>query len=114
MSLEVKRFGRKGRGVVTSQPIKKGEHVETCHVVIVPQEQMEHLGRTSLYNYYFSWGQNAAIALGFGSLYNHSENPNVEVTRDFKSKCLVMNATRNIRPDEELTISYGALWFDAK
>ena len=38
-----------------------------------PAAERPLLDETNLYNYYFTWqDQAAAIALGYGSLYNHS------------------------------------------
>ena len=47
-----------------------------------------------------------------GSLFNHSEYPNVSFSLDTKSECIRYTATRPISPDEELCIFYGhKLWF---
>ena len=47
-----------------------------------------------------------------GSLFNHSEYPNVSFSLDTKSECIRYTATRPILPDEELCIFYGhKLWF---
>ena len=46
---------------------------------------MEVFEEDDLYNYCFSWGDNyehTAIALGYGSLYNHSYTPNAIFTNN--------------------------------
>lgn len=49
----------------------------------------------------------SAVALGYGSLYNHSEEPNVEFIFDFAHDLFVFTATKRVSRDEELFISYG-------
>lgn len=114
--LKIRNFANKGRGVVVQKEVKQGEVIERCPVIVVPKEQVDLIDQTELYNYYYSWGLegDAAIALGHGSLYNHSENPNVEPVRDFDKKEIIMRAKRQIKKGEELTIHYGPLWFNAK
>jgi SET domain-containing protein len=54
------------------------------------------------------------LALGLGSLFNHSiPGQNVCWRRDLSNTCIVYTALRNIEPGEELCISYGSkLWFE--
>ena len=56
-----------------------------------------------------------ALALGLGSLFNHStREQNVGWKRNTETDVIVYTALRNIKPGEELCISYGTarLWFD--
>ena len=47
-----------------------------------------------------------------GSLFNHSESPNVSFSLDTKSDSIRYTTTRNVLPGEELCIFYGfKLWF---
>ena len=49
-----------------------------------------------------------------GSLFNHSEHPNVSYSIDTSRDCIVYTSTRTIDPDEELCIFYGhTLWFNS-
>ena len=56
------------------------------------------------------------LALGVGSLFNHSQTPNLDYRIDHDALVIKYFAARNIAPDEELTIFYGGkIWFeDAK
>ena len=55
--------------------------------------------------YVFWWGNDkVGLALGTGSLYNHSGDPNMEFYR--VKNHVVFKALRPIRVGEELTISY--------
>lgn len=56
--------------------------------------------------------QTQAVALGLGSLFNHStHDQNVGWSRDLGAQCIVYRALHDIRAGEELCISYGRLWF---
>ncbi|TDL23140.1 hypothetical protein BD410DRAFT_747098 [Rickenella mellea] len=53
-----------------------------------------------------------ALALGLGSLFNHSDNPNVQFSIDTSTESIRYTTTRRIEADEELCIFYGhKLWF---
>ena len=56
--------------------------------------------------------QTQAVALGLGSLFNHSSlQHNVGWSRDLTRQCIVYRALRDIKAGEELCINYGKLWF---
>lgn len=74
---------------------------------------------TALHDYYFQWGgDRAAIALGLGSLYNHSERNNARFTLDYEFGQIRFLAVRDIEAGEEITTNYRAgdpkmkLWFE--
>jgi SET domain-containing protein len=48
----------------------------------------------------------AAVALGNGSLLNHSDEANSEFYFDYRNKMLMIEAKRDILPGEEVTINY--------
>ncbi|CAL1712777.1 unnamed protein product [Somion occarium] len=54
-----------------------------------------------------------ALALGLGSLFNHSDSPNVSFSIDADTDSIRYTTSRAVLPDEELCIFYGDnLWFD--
>ena len=60
----------------------------------------------------------AAIALGFGSLYNHETESNATYEMDFDGLVIEIYALRDIHPGHEITINYHGeqgkvddLWF---
>ena len=118
----VKDSPGKGRGIFSQRNFKKGEVIEICPVIVLPAEEIDSLELTQLYNYYFAWGpdsKDAAIALGYGSLYNHSYNPNARYYKDFENSLLKYICIRDIQEDEEITINYNCnpedktpVWFD--
>lgn len=53
-----------------------------------------------------------ALALGLGSMFNHSSTPNVGFQRDIDNGLIRYSTLREIQVGEELCISYGPnLWF---
>ena len=113
-----------GRGVFTAINIAKGNMIEIAPVLVIPKDQVALLHQSVLHDYYFRWGENleeGAIALGFGSLYNHSFWPNLTFELDFGNRTIDFYAYRDIAAGEELTFNYHGneedtrpLWFDVK
>ena len=117
MSIDVKHFPGKGRGVVAQRPFAAGETIERPPVLVIPASETPLIRDTRLAHYYFEWGENckqAAIALGYGSLYNHSYTPNARYEFREDDDCLEFIALREILPGEEITINYNNLGPDAK
>ena len=53
------------------------------------------------------------LALGVGSLFNHSRQPSLDYRVDYDSLIIRYFAARNVTLGEELTIYYGdKLWFE--
>jgi uncharacterized protein len=98
-----------GRGVFTGAPIEKGDLIEVCPVLVMKIGEMEILDKTTLYDYYFLWGDDqkqCVIALGFGSLYNHFCVANADYFMDFDELTIEIYAVRGIEAGEEITINY--------
>lgn len=118
----VARIPNKGRGVVAIEPISEGTVVECSPVIVLPAEQAGAIEQTLLDEYVFVWGEardKLAVALGLGSLFNHSYEPNLVYTRELAHEYLVFTALADIEVGEELTINYNGkpdsrepVWFD--
>ena len=106
-SIEVKRIKGKGRGVFARRLIHKGELIEKVPMLVLSvDEYHDGIGKTSLANYCFAWGQGTvALALGYGSLYNHSYTPNADY--EHGDKVLVYRALCDIEAGEEITVNYN-------
>jgi uncharacterized protein len=116
-SIGVTSFPGKGRGVVAQRHFEPGETVEQMPVIVVPQAEVSLIRQTRLANYYFEWGEDCkqgAIALGYGSLYNHSYTPNARYEFREENESLEFIALCEIRPGEEITINYNNLGPSAK
>lgn len=104
-----------GRGVFAKREIVSGEEIERCPMLIVDGERAEALS-LGANGYVFGWGSDStALALGYGSLYNHSYLPNAETLETPDE--LVITALRAIGAGEEIFINYmgtaqEGVWFD--
>ena len=98
-----------GRGVFTGVPIMKDDLIELCPVIVMKKGEMPLLDKTTLYDYYFLWGddqEQCVIALGYGSLYNHTAPSNADYGMDFDENLIEIFAVRDIEAGEEITINY--------
>jgi SET domain-containing protein len=98
----------KGRGVIAAKNIKKGTIIERSPVIVIPENELPYMFKTVLTNYNFSWGSNeSAIALGFGSLFNHSYSPNATFFTKIEDLIIEFQALEKIKKGQEITINYG-------
>ncbi|KAF9982857.1 hypothetical protein BGZ65_002434 [Modicella reniformis] len=112
-SLYIQDCGLKGRGVITRTLIPPRTTIDVSPILLFPlDEYTQHGQYTQLDHYTYRWKGGMALALGLGSMFNHSNNPNVGFQRDFDNKVIRYTTLREIQPNEELCISYGSnLWF---
>jgi hypothetical protein len=118
---EVAEYPGRGRGIRALRKFRKGECIERSHVIVIPREQWPSIEHTVFFDHTFYWGEDeedAALALGFGSLFNHSYRPNAVYTRFFAEGQIHFFTLRDIEPGEEVTINYNGdpaddqpLWF---
>jgi SET domain-containing protein len=106
--IKVKKASQKGRGVFAVKHISKDEEIERVPVLVLPAADIFGYTRTSkLADYVFEWDKDEmALALGYGSLYNHSFRPNAQYWRKGKDTQIYV-ALRDIEPGEEITINYN-------
>jgi SET domain-containing protein len=116
-AIEVKRIKGKGRGVFARRLIRRGESIERVPMLVLPAGQSK--GGSVVSDYCFAWGRGTvALALGYGSLYNHSYRPNARYD-DVGPQTKEFTALRDIQPGEEITVNYNgeprsrsAVWFE--
>lgn len=111
--IEIRDTGTaRGRGVFALRPFKKGELVEVAPVLVLKTEfdELPQLLRTYVFDWETLTGiSNAhAVALGFGSMYNHSNPANLIYQADGREGVMRYFAARAIRAGAELTINYNA------
>jgi SET domain-containing protein len=121
--IEVKPSLGRGRGVFAIEPISCDELIESCPVVPLESQYKAMLQATPLGEYLYGWSDDCrevAIPLGYGSLYNHSGDPNASYHRNPSQNTIDFIATKFIAAGEEITISYlnsfdspKKLWFTA-
>jgi len=106
-----------GRGVFAARSFEADELIEECPVLLVPSGAVAEAG---LDGYCFEWTEDHhALALGYGSLYNHSWRPNARYDHDHDAGVVTYTAVRRIEAGEEVTINYSGdpegdveLWFE--
>lgn len=104
--IEVRDAGAKGAGVFAIENIALNEVIETCHIIEASQLQLN--------DYVFFWQdqENPArsktvIPLGYGCIYNHSNNANATWRQHPTSRAFEFIATRDIQTGEEICTFYG-------
>ncbi len=73
----------------------------------IPAAERDLIDQTLIYEYYFDWDGDAALALGLGSLYNHSGTPNAEYIKDTQNDVVTVRAIAAIAAGEEIVFSYS-------
>ena len=112
-----------GRGVFAKVAIKKGEVIERCPVIAIPEHDAEHVNHSILATYIYYLGKTKErlfLALGYGSLYNHTYEPNARYKEHAAEEIIEFIALRDIKPQEEITVNYNQheqkngkpLWFE--
>lgn len=110
-----------GFGVFTDTFIPKDGIIEECHYLKVPRE---HASGPPMTDYVFNltWGDHeeqrpgewVAVVLGYGMIYNHSNQPNVAYWRGGDRDLFTFYALRDIQPGEQLFITYGETWWNTR
>ncbi|MGX9135183.1 SET domain-containing protein [Rummeliibacillus sp. JY-2-4R] len=120
--IELRDTGKYGRGLFATRNIKKDELVEVSPVIVSPHDEWNDLKKTTLFHYCYKWGNggdDTALALGLGSLFNHSYSPNLTLKNNEENLSIDFYALQDIKEGEELTINYhgdpdnkNPLWFE--
>ncbi|MDZ7615761.1 MAG: SET domain-containing protein [Patescibacteria group bacterium] len=111
--IAVYETGNRGRGVFAQQRFQPGDVIEQAPVVVIPEPQWELLEQTALRDYYCAWDEeNDCFALGYGAVYNHSDQPSARRVYRKEQRIMEFIADRAIEPGEEITVCYRCVpWF---
>lgn len=123
--IEVKRISKtKGRGVFALRDFKAGELIENCPVINITPKERQLCEKTIFTYYIYPWRstRSGSLVLGYGSIYNHSFEPNADWKQNFKSMTMVYRAIKPIKKGEEITVNYNGEpedatpidWFEAE
>ncbi|MDR3491983.1 MAG: SET domain-containing protein-lysine N-methyltransferase [Gammaproteobacteria bacterium] len=104
----VKKSTLHGYGVFAEKKFKKGELIEECYAILTKG------GDKVLEDYYFDAKGKYVLLTGFGSIYNHSDDPNADYDINKKKHLAVIKADRTIQKGEEIFVSYGDEWFSSR
>jgi hypothetical protein len=129
----IKNVPGKGRGVYAGEDIPSRTLINISPLLLFPENSSSsesstmadekdggpHLGcpgcpeRDILAHYTYSFGSNTqALALGMGSMFNHSKRNNVGFIVDRVNLLIRYTTVSNVAKDTELLINYGnRLWF---
>lgn len=122
--LYIRQIPAKGRGVFSKQLIQKEEVFEICPVLVLPAKDYDTLIASHLVDYFFNFNKEEstlALALGFGSLYNHAVNSNAAYVLDRATREISFYALEDIQPGTEICINYAGEhgkefkeWFESR
>lgn len=109
-TIEVRRINKsKGRGVFALKDFKVGEVIEKCPTINVTPKERKLCEKTILTYYIYPWRsvRSGSVVLGYGSIYNHSFDPNADWKQNFKEETMVYRALKPIKKGEEITVNYN-------
>jgi len=122
--LYIMETAHRGRGVFTTEAIPAGTTIEIAPVIVLNPSERAVVDSTLLHDYIFEWGvdeKQAAVALGYVSIYNHNVDANCKYEMDFDHKTIQIQTIREVAVDEELCINYNGegvtdkpVWFETK
>lgn len=101
----VRESSGRGLGCFATEKILEKEIFEECYLISASDSVYQ--------DYYFRYPKNSnkdiVIPLGFGSIYNHSDQPNANWKDDFSREYRIFQfyALRDILPGEEIFTYYG-------
>ncbi len=117
----MRNTGKYGRGIFANRNIKNDELIEEAPVIVIPKKEWKVMRDSILLNYVFWWEEGKALALGYGSLYNHSYTPNAGYITNIKNQSIDFYARKDIHKGEEIMINYNGdpkdqspLWFKVR
>lgn len=100
--------------LIAKTQFARGELIEVCPLVILP-EIVKTVDR--LKDLVFEINKKKAeygLVLGYGSMYGHSDKPNVDYAYNKRQRHMFFIANRAIQAREELTIDYGSEYWQER
>jgi hypothetical protein len=118
--LFVKETKTRGRGVFAGRDFEANECLELCPALVIPASDIEWFVDTAIDGFWYQSddSDDCLLALGFGSLYNHSYKPNAWFDVHGRERIISFWAARKIRKGREIRINYNPaegqekVWFD--
>jgi SET domain-containing protein len=111
-----------GRGVFAKRFFREGETIEVCPVLPLTPKEFTSVSETILGYYVYTWPgprqspkvdpsrySGSAVVFGYGSMYNHSFDPNAAWSINVKNRTMTFKALRDIQEGEEIFHNYN--WF---
>lgn len=110
--IKIAEVSGKGLGVVAVQNIAKGEVIEVCPIIFLSEKDTHYTKKESdLLKFYYleqALSGKHCLMLGYGSLYNHSANPNADMDYDPEGgeRKVIFEALKDISAGEEIMYNY--------
>lgn len=108
--IEVRQSEIRGRGVFATKVFEIGDEIEECPLLLAEEGDDELWGQTVLEWYRYPnvpiEGQ-SAIFLGFGSLYNHEDEPSAWFEKQPERCSVRIVARKRIEKGDEITVRYS-------
>jgi hypothetical protein len=112
-NIELKPSSIHHYGVFATKDFAPHEIIEECPVIVFAPPITNT--REMISNKEFYWdSQRHALALGYGSLYNHADQPNATFINDYINQILCITAAKPIASGTEILINYGKNWFPSR
>ena len=118
--VEIRRSPVHGYGVFAKELIEAEELIEECRLLKLGY-RANYTHDPVLKDYVWAGkddgeqtklhGHLQYLALGLGSLYNHSEQPNTIQNLGYKTEIMTVKARQTIQKDEEIFVNYGKKYF---
>lgn len=99
-----------GRGVFAKEAIMANAVIEECPVIFLTEQEAEHVSETTLVTYIYFLGtsqERAVMVLGYGSIYNHSDQPNAKYVDRSDEGIVAFVATKDIPAGVEIVVDYA-------
>lgn len=109
--IEVRESSVHGYGVFATADLSSGELTEECYYLPLSDKFTDM--DEGLKDYVFAnnalsvMRSSSAVVLGYGMIYNHSEQANVAYKENKKRRVFAFSALREVKCGEELLIDYG-------
>lgn len=109
-NIYVKKSSIQGFGVFAEENIPSDAVIEECCTLRCKETYLDFI------NIYFknTTTNEHAIPLGYGSIYNHSDDPNADYVFDPIESVMVFRSIKPIKKGEEIFIYYGPNWFQKR
>ena len=112
VDIEIKPSPIHRYGVFAKKDIAPKKVIEECPVILFNKLKTEHLD--AITDRAFSWDDNSrCLALGYGCMYNHSQQPNTDYILDRQNQIIRFIASSHIPAGGEILINYGDSYWAA-
>ena len=100
--------------LIAKTQFARGELIEVCPLIILPDiaKNIDRL-KDLVFEINKKKGE-YGLVLGYGSMYRHSDKPNVDYAYNKRQRHMFFIANRTIQFNEELTINYGSEYWQER